>query len=136
MASSLETVSAIVPCLDEEEAIGDVVTGLLANGVDEVVVVDSGSRDGTAARAAAAGARVVIEPQRGYGRAVQAGIAAIRPDTGVILFVDGDGSDRLDAVPALLGPLRRGEADFVHGTRLKGPAKLAHCRPLRSWPVI
>ncbi len=56
MASSLETVSAIVPCLDEEEAIGDVVTGLLANGVDEVVVVDSGSRDGTAARAAAAGA--------------------------------------------------------------------------------
>lgn len=121
VASSLETVSAIVPCLDEEEAIGDVVTGLLANGVDEVVVVDGASRDGTAARAAAAGARVVIEPRRGYGRAVQAGIAVIRPETSLILFVDGDGSDRLDAVPALLGPLRRGEADFVHGTRLKGP---------------
>lgn len=129
VASPPATVSAIVPCLDEEKAIGDVVTDLLAHGVDEVVVVDGGSRDGTAARAAAAGARVVIEPRRGYGRAVQTGIAAIRPETSLILFVDGDGSDRLDFVPALLGPLRRGEADFVHGTRLKGPREAGALSP-------
>ena len=129
VASPPETVSAVVPCLNEEEAIGDVVTGLLGNGVDEVIVVDGGSRDGTATRAAAAGARVVIEPRRGYGRAVQTGIAALRSEASLILFVDGDGSDRLDAVPALLGPLRRGEADFVHGTRLKGPREAGALSP-------
>lgn len=129
VASPPAAVSAIVPCLDEEEAIGDVVTGLLAHGVDEVVVVDGGSRDGTAARAAAAGARVVIEPRRGYGRAVQTGIAALCPETSLVIFVDGDGSDRLDFVPALLNPLHRGEADFVHGTRLKGPREAGALSP-------
>lgn len=121
MESDPAIVSAVVPCLDEAEAIGGVVAGLLEQGIDEVVVVDGGSRDATVARAEAAGARLVIEPRRGYGRAVQAGIAAIRPDAGLILFVDGDGSDRLGCVPDLLGPLSRGEADFVHGTRLRGP---------------
>lgn len=120
VAQSLAITSAVVPCLDEEAAIGAVVSALLAQGLDEVVVVDGGSRDATVARAEAAGARVVVEPRRGYGRAVQAGIAAARPDAGLILFVDGDGSDRLERVPDLLGPLHRGEADFVHGTRLKG----------------
>lgn len=120
VARSLAITSAVVPCLDEEAAIGAVVSALLAQGLDEVVVVDGGSRDATVARAEAAGARVVVEPGRGYGRAVQAGIAAVRPDAGLILFVDGDGSDRLERVPDLLGPLHRGEADFVHGTRLRG----------------
>ncbi|WP_411901401.1 glycosyltransferase family 2 protein [Methylorubrum thiocyanatum] len=114
-------VSAVVPCLDEEAAIGSVVAGLLEQAIAEVVVVDGGSRDATVVRAAAAGARVVVEPSRGYGRALRAGIAATRPDADLILFVDGDGSDRLDRVPDLLGPLRRGEADFVHGSRLRGP---------------
>lgn len=114
-------VSAVVPCLDEETAIGEVVAGLLARGVTEVVVVDGGSRDATVARASAAGARVIVERRRGYGRAVQAGIAATRADSGILLFVDGDGSDRLEHVPDLLGPIGRGTADFVHGSRLRGP---------------
>lgn len=114
-------VSAIVPCLDEETAIADVVAGLLVHGADEIVVVDGGSRDGTRERAEAAGARVVVEPRRGYGRAMQAGIAAARSDAEILLFVDGDGSDRIDCAPALLAPIREGRADFVQGSRLRGP---------------
>lgn len=64
----MAVVSAIVPCLNEEAAIGEVVAGLLANGADEVVVVDGGSRDATCQLAEAAGARVVAERRRGYGR--------------------------------------------------------------------
>ena len=71
-------VSVVIPCLNEEEPIAGVVTEVLAQGVDEVIVVDNGSTDATAARAAAAGARVVSEPRRGYGRACAAGFAAVR----------------------------------------------------------
>lgn len=113
-------VSAIIPCLDEEAAIGPVVTAVLAKGIGEVIVVDGGSRDATASRAAGAGARVVIEPQRGYGRAIQTGIAALRPDTGIVVFLDGDGSDPAELVPALVAPIAAGEADFVLGSRVRG----------------
>lgn len=114
-------VSAIVPCLDEETAIAAVVGGLLAHGADEVVVVDGGSKDLTRERAEAAGARVVVEPRRGYGRAMQSGIMAARADADILLFVDGDGSDRIDCAPALLAPIRSGGADFVQGSRVRGP---------------
>ncbi|MGC1774533.1 MAG: glycosyltransferase, partial [Pseudolabrys sp.] len=60
-------VSAVIPCLDEEAAIARVVTSVFAQNVSEVVVVDGGSLDGTADQAAAAGARVIVEPRRGYG---------------------------------------------------------------------
>ena len=113
-------VSAIVPCLDEEEAIGGVVSDLLAHGADEVIVVDGGSTDASRERATAAGALVVSESERGYGRAIQAGIAAARPDGAILLFVDGDGSDRLEHAPVLLEPIRQGRADFVHGSRVRG----------------
>jgi glycosyltransferase involved in cell wall biosynthesis len=121
-------VSAIIPCLDEETAIATVVAAVLAEGVAEVVVVDGGSRDCTAERAIGAGARVVLETQRGYGRAVQAGIAAARPDAGILLFLDGDGSDRPQCIPALIAPIVDGRAAFVHGSRLYGerePGSLA-----------
>src|SRR3974390_3873565 len=78
-ASRAPVVSAVIPCLDEETAIGPVVVAALAQGVVEVIVVDGGSRDATVARAAKAGARVVVERQRGYGRGIQAGIAPLRP---------------------------------------------------------
>jgi glycosyltransferase involved in cell wall biosynthesis len=65
-------VSAIIPCLDEAAAIGALVRELFALGADEVLVVDGGSRDGTPEIASAAGARVIVEPRRGYGRACAA----------------------------------------------------------------
>jgi glycosyltransferase involved in cell wall biosynthesis len=114
------TIAAVIPCLDEEAAIGPVVAAVLAQGVAEVVVVDGGSGDRTAERAAAAGARVVVERRRGYGRAIRAGIRALRPDAGVVLFLDGDGSDPPERIPDVVGPVIAGEADFVLGSRLRG----------------
>jgi glycosyltransferase involved in cell wall biosynthesis len=121
-------VSAIIPCLDEEVAIPNVVAAVLAQGVDEVIVVDGASRDQTAERATAAGARVVIEPRRGYGRAIQAGIAAARDDAEILLFLDGDGSDPADFIPVLISPIAAGRAAFVLGSRVRGarePGSLA-----------
>ncbi len=113
-------VSAIIPCLEEEDAIAAVVAAVLKEGVSEVIVVDGGSRDRTAERAAAADARVVNERQRGYGRAVQTGIAAAQADADILLFLDGDGSDRAEFIPALIAPIAEGRAAFVHGSRLRG----------------
>ncbi|MGQ0685660.1 glycosyltransferase family 2 protein [Bradyrhizobium sp.] len=113
-------VSAIIPCVDEETAIGRVVTAVLAQNVNEVVVVDGSSRDRTAERAQAAGARVIVEPRRGYGRAVKAGIAAVRDDADIILFLDGDGSDPPEFIPDLLSPIVAGQAAFVLGSRVRG----------------
>ena len=74
-----KVVSVIIPCLNEEAPIAGVVREVLAQKVDEVIVVDNGSTDATAERAAAAGARVVREPQRGYGRACAAGLKPCAP---------------------------------------------------------
>ena len=113
-------ISAVIPCLDEEDAIAAVVTAVLAQGIDEVIVVDGGSSDRTAERARAAGARLVSERRRGYGRAIQSGIEAVRPDAKILLFLDGDGSDRAEMIPDLISPIVAGQVAFVHGTRLRG----------------
>jgi glycosyltransferase involved in cell wall biosynthesis len=113
-------ISVIIPCLDEEEAIGVVVTAVRAQGMTDVIVVDGGSRDRTVERSGGAGARVVVEPKRGYGRAVQAGIAALPEGAEIVVFIDGDGSDRPEFIPALVAPIRAGRAAFVHGSRIRG----------------
>ena len=113
-------VSAVIPCLNEQEAITTVVRGVLAAGIRDVIVVDNGSDDDTAARAAEAGARVVREPRRGYGRACRAGVAAVPPGTMTVLFLDGDGSDDPRDIPALVGPVTAGSHDFVIGSRTRG----------------
>lgn len=126
--SEVSVVSAVIPCLDEETAIGPVVTAVLAQKVSEVIVVDGGSRDRTVERAEAAGARVIVEPRRGYGRAIQAGIAAVRDDAEVLLFLDGDGSDPAQFIPDLVSPIVAGQAVFVLGSRVRGarePGSLA-----------
>ncbi len=110
----------IIPCLNEEEPISDVVREVLAEGVGEVIVVDNGSTDRTAARAENAGARVVREPLRGYGRACAAGLAAIKPGTEIVCFLDGDGSDVPSFISAVIAPVANNEADFVMGSRLRG----------------
>jgi glycosyltransferase involved in cell wall biosynthesis len=129
-------VSAVIPCLDEEDAIGSVVRDVLGRGVAEVIVVDGGSRDRTAERAEAAGARVVVEPRRGYGRAIRSGMAAVDPRTAIVLFLDGDGSDRPEFIPDLVRPIAEGRAVFVHGSRLRGerePGSLSVPQILAGW---
>jgi glycosyltransferase involved in cell wall biosynthesis len=112
-------VVAVIPARDEEGAIGKVVAALPRDWVQRVVVVDNGSADGTADVARAASASVVSEPCPGYGRACAAGVAAAS-DAAVILFLDGDYSDFPEEAPRLLGPILRGEADLVIGSRLRG----------------
>ena len=118
--NTVPVVSAIIPCLDEEAAIGRVAAAVLAQKVDEVIVVDGGSRDRTVERAEAAGARVIIEPRRGYGRAIQAGIAAVRDDADILVFLDGDGSDPAEFIRDLVSPIAAGEVVFVLGSRIRG----------------
>ncbi len=114
-------VSIVIPALNEEAPIAGVVREILATGVaSEIIVVDNGSTDATAARAAEAGARVVSEPQRGYGRACRAGVEAVFPESSVVVFLDGDGSDSAEFLAQLAEPIVRGEYDFVLGSRTRG----------------
>jgi glycosyltransferase involved in cell wall biosynthesis len=115
-----QIVSVVIPCLNEEAPIAGVVREVLAQNVDEVIVVDNGSTDQTAERATEAGARVVHQPERGYGRACATGLSVVRPDADIVCFMDGDGSDVPDFLPDLLGPLAADRADFVMGSRLRG----------------
>src|SRR6185437_10036080 len=89
------------------------------NFATEVIVVDSNSNDGTPEIAARMGARVIQEPRRGYGRACLTGLAAAAsPD--VVVFLDGDYSDRPSELPILLAPILEGRADITLGSRLRG----------------
>jgi glycosyltransferase involved in cell wall biosynthesis len=122
-------VAVVVPCLNEAEPIGGVVREILAQQVDAIVVVDNGSTDDTAGQAAAAGANVVREPVRGYGRACAAGVAAVPPDTDIVCFLDGDGSDVPAFLAAIVGPVAAGDADFVMGSRLRGRREAGSMTP-------
>jgi glycosyltransferase involved in cell wall biosynthesis len=123
-------VAVVIPTLNEEEPIGAVIRAIPRDAVDEVIVVDSASEDRTVERARDAGARVIVEPRRGYGRACAAGAGATR-DCSVIVFLDGDGSDRPEFVPTLLAPILSGTHDFVIGTRTRGERELGSMNALQ-----
>ena len=123
------SVALVIPCLNEEATIAAVVRACLAQGVDEVIVVDGGSPDATVAQAGGAGARVIVELGRGYGRAMAAGVAAVRPGAEIIAFMDGGGSDAPEFLAAVVGPVARDEADFVMGSRLRGTREMGSLRP-------
>ena len=128
-AAPAAVVSAVIPCLDEEAAIARVVTSVLAQDVNEVVVVDGGSRDRTVDQAASAGARVIVEARRGYGRAIQAGIAAVRKDADIVVFLDGDGSNPAEFIPELVSPIVARQAVFVLGSRVRGARERGSLSP-------
>jgi glycosyltransferase involved in cell wall biosynthesis len=110
-------VSVIIPTHNEAQAIERVLADLPSHLATEVIVVDSNSNDGTPEIAARMGARVVQEPRRGYGRACLTGLAAANsPD--LIVFLDGDYSDRPSELPILLAPIIEGRADITIGSRL------------------
>ena len=112
-------VSVIIPTYNEAQAIGRVLADLPPDLVAEVIVVDSNSHDGTPEIARRLGAHVISEPRRGYGRACLTGLAnAVNPD--VVVFLDGDYSDRPSELPLLLAPILEGRADITLGSRLSG----------------
>ena len=110
-------VSVIIPTHNEAQSIALVLADLPPHLTTEVIVVDSNSNDGTPEIAAKTGARVIHEPRRGYGRACLTGLAAAdSPD--VVVFLDGDFSDRPSELPILLAPITDGRADITLGSRL------------------
>jgi glycosyltransferase involved in cell wall biosynthesis len=130
-------ISVVVPALNEEQAIAEVVRSLVSSPlVREVLVVDNGSTDRTAAAAQAAGARVVSEPRRGYGQACAAGVRAANPDSDVLVFLDGDGSDVTAELPDLAAPVLEGRCDFAIGSRTRGrrePGSLLPSQVFAGW---
>jgi glycosyltransferase involved in cell wall biosynthesis len=115
-------VSLVLPCLNEEQAIGTCVTQALkvfaAAGIDgQVLVVDNGSVDNSVEVAKDAGARVVNQPEPGYGAALRSGFEEARST--YIVMADADGTYDLESMPRLLQPLIDGEADLVIGSRLQ-----------------
>ena len=120
----MPVVSVIFPCLNEEVAIGGCVRAarqaLADAGLDgEVLVVDNGSTDRSAALAREAGARVVAESRRGYGSAYLRGIAEARGE--VLVMLDADGTYPVERLAEFVTPLREGRADMVLGNRFAAP---------------
>jgi glycosyltransferase involved in cell wall biosynthesis len=128
--SARPRVALVIPTLNEEEPIGAVIRAIPREIVDDVIVADSASSDRTVERARSAGARVVVEPRRGYGRACAAGVRAAG-DSNIIVFLDGDGSDRPELVPQLLAPILAGTHDFVIGSRTRGERELGSMNALQ-----
>lgn len=112
-------VSVVIPALNEAESIGQVVASMPWKLIAECIVVDNGSTDGTGAVASAAGARVITSP-RGYGAAMHAGVLAALPTSDILVFLDGDGADVIEEMPAMIDPVAQDQADFVIGSRVAG----------------
>jgi glycosyltransferase involved in cell wall biosynthesis len=112
-------VALVIPVIDEGATIAGVVRAVPRDVVDEIIVVDGGSRDDTVAVAQTAGARVIVEPRAGYGAACLAGARAAA-DCDVIAFIDGDGSDDPRDLVRVVAPILVGERDFVIGSRTRG----------------
>ena len=110
-------VSVIIPTRNEAQAIGRVLADLPSHLVTEVIVVDSNSTDGTPDLARRMGAQIIQEPRRGYGRACLTGLANTE-NPEVVVFLDGDYSDRPSELPILLAPIIEGRADITLGSRL------------------
>jgi glycosyltransferase involved in cell wall biosynthesis len=121
------TAAVVIPCLNEQEAIGPCIREVRAaiRGQDlpveirRVIVVDNGSSDDTARTAREAGADVILESRRGYGRACLTGVEAA-DGVDLIILMDGDGSDHFEEVGRLLEPICAGAADLVIGSRIQG----------------
>lgn len=126
-----QRIAVLIPALDEAAAIAQVV-GAVPPWVDDILVVDNGSRDDTAARARDAGARVVHEPRRGYGAACLAGLAAL-DNADVVVFLDGDGSDVPAEMAGLVDPLVAGEASLVVGSRVLGAREPGALTPVQRF---
>ena len=124
-------IAVIIPAFDEADAIGKVINGV-PDWVDKTIVADNASGDGTAGIAEAHGAHVVHEPQAGYGAACLRGMEAVA-DHDIIVFMDGDYSDRGCEMHLLVDPIAEDLADMVIGSRTLGVAETGSLTPQQRW---
>ena len=123
-------VDVVIPALDEEQGLPEVLREIPADLVRRVVVADNGSRDRTAQVAREAGAIVVTQPERGYGAACLEALAYLATDPpDVVVFLDGDHSDHPAELRTLLEPITSGRAAFVVGSRARGRAESGSLTP-------
>ncbi len=120
-------VGVVIPALNEVEAIGRVIADIPA-WVDKIIIADNGSTDGTDRAARTAGATVVVEPEKGYGAACLAGIAALGT-VDIVVFVDGDYSDHPGDMADLVDPIVADTADFVIASRVIGAREAGSLSP-------
>ena len=110
-------VSVIIPVLNEEGAIANVINDIPKKLVKEIIVVDNGCTDRTADIARKHGAKVVTEPKKGYGRACLTGIVNVNK-ADIVVFLDGDYSDDPKEMSSLVKPIQDGLAELVIGARI------------------
>jgi glycosyltransferase involved in cell wall biosynthesis len=116
-------IAAVVPCYNTQNNISAMIAGI-RKYVDEVIVVDDGSRDKTAELARIAGARVIRHTRNlGKGAAMKSGAEHV--DADILLFIDGDGQHDPNDIPRLLEPILQGKADFVIGSRYLAESRLS-----------
>lgn len=129
MDSATPTLTILIPCLNEELGVASVVREYAKAFPDaEILVVDNGSADGTAAAARSAGAHVITEKRRGKARAVATALSVI--DTDLVLMVDGDGSYPTEGARLLLEEYTREPVDMITGIRSAQPDVF---RPMHQW---
>lgn len=133
-------IGVIIPALNEEGSVGEVVRRCLAQcGPDDVMrveVCDNGSRDGTANKAREAGAEVVAEPERGYGAACLKAIDALGDWPDLYVFTDADGSSLPEEMGRLIEPIRADQAELVLGHRLARPGSMTPPQRFGSWLAV
>jgi glycosyltransferase involved in cell wall biosynthesis len=127
-------ITVIIPAFNEENSIGLVVHAIPREIASEIIVSDNGSIDQTAARARAAGATVLDQPQRGYGNACLKAMEYLARKTleeqpSIIVFLDGDYSDFPEEMHKLLKPLLENGYDMVIGSRVLGQAETGALQP-------
>jgi len=126
------SITVIIPVLNERDALPQVLAALPWNILSEVIVVDNGSTDGTGEIARQSGARVVYQPQQGYGAACLAGIQSIQ-QADIVVFLDGDYSDFPQELSQVVAPILKGRADMVIGSRVQGTSEPGALPPQVRW---
>ncbi|MBI2264195.1 MAG: glycosyltransferase family 2 protein [Armatimonadetes bacterium] len=123
-------ISVIIPALNEEKAIGKVLSDIPKDLVQEIIVVDNGSTDRTPEIASANGATVLRAPRKGYGSACLFAVQYLERKTpDIVVFVAGDYSDDPTRMQTLVDPILKGEADFVLGSRMLGQMEKGSMTP-------
>ncbi len=126
-------ICVIIPAFNEELSLPKVVADLPKALIKEIIVVNNASTDQTARVARELGCRVIDEPKRGYGQACLAGIAALNPQTDIVVFIDGDYSDHGEQLERIISPIIYDDYDFVLGSRALGKREEGAMTPQAFW---